>query len=129
MSQTIYAIAMPIRKYSLNNLLMVIFSLIFIIIIGCLSFIQYSYVADDKSQAFTSEVERTDFILNHSVNVLYEALNLYDSRYDYEMEMVLKRLSDSYTESGSDITALNLSAYKEEINPIFPGYLDLYIIN
>lgn len=121
--------ALPIRSYSLNNLLMIIFSLMFIIIIGCLSFIQYSVVADDKSRTFITEIENTDLILNHSVNVLYEALNLYDSRYDYEMEMALKKLSDRYLESDYDINALNLSAYKDEIKSMFPGYLDLYIIN
>ncbi|PKL60572.1 MAG: hypothetical protein CVV33_01960, partial [Methanomicrobiales archaeon HGW-Methanomicrobiales-4] len=95
--------ALPIRSYSLNNLLIVIFSLIFIIIIGSLSFIQYSIVADDKSREFISEIENTDLVLKNSVNVLYEALNLYDSRYDYEMEMALKRLSNRYSESDYDI--------------------------
>jgi len=119
----------PIRSYSLNNLLMIIFTLIFICIIGMLSFFQYSAVATDQQGQFSDEISKTDLILNHSVSVLFEALNLYDSRYDYEMEMVLSRLSDIYVSSGSDISQINLTEFKNEISSIFPGDVDLYIIN
>nr|WP_319537929.1 HAMP domain-containing sensor histidine kinase [uncultured Methanospirillum sp.] len=119
----------PIRSYSLNNALMIIFSLIFIGIIGMLSFFQYGAVAADQKGQFSDEISKTDLILNHSVSVLFEALNLYDSRYDYEMEMVLSRLSDTYVGSGNDISQINLTGFKEEISPIFPGDVDLYIIN
>lgn len=119
----------PIRSYSLSNVLMISFSLIFICIIGMLSLIQYNSVASDLQGQFSDEISKTDLILNHSVSVLFEALNLYDSRYDYEMEMVLSRLSDNYVKSGSDIDQINLTGFKEEISPIFPGDVDLYIIN
>ncbi|WP_409199149.1 ATP-binding protein [Methanospirillum lacunae] len=94
-----------------------------------LSLIQYNSVASDLQGQFSDEISKTDLILNHSVSVLFEALNLYDSRYDYEMEMVLSRLSDNYVKSGNDIEQINLTGFKEEISPIFPGDVDLYVIN
>ena len=108
----------PIRSHSLNNVLMIIFSIIFIAIIGMLSFIQYNAVASDQQEQFSDEITKTDLILNHSVSVLFEALNLYDSRYDYEMEMVLSRLSDLYVRSGSDVSQINLTGFKTQISVI-----------
>ena len=55
-----------------------------------------AHVASDQKNQFSDEIAKTELILNHSVSVLFEALNLYDSRYDYEMEMGLGQLADMY---------------------------------
>jgi len=108
---------------------MIIFSLIFIGIIGMFSVFQYGAVASDQKDQFSEEIAKTELILNHSVSVLFEALNLYDSRYDYEMEKGLGQLADIYTENGGDLSKIDLPGFKEKISSIFPGDVDLYLIN
>ena len=108
---------------------MIIFSLIFIIIIGILSLVQYNTVESDFQNQFSDRIIKTDLTLNNSVSVLFEALNLYDSRYDNEMETILKQLSDTYVSSGNDISRINLTEYKNKAESIFVGKTDLYIIN
>ncbi len=114
---------------TINSLLMIIFSLVFIVVIGFLSIMQYNYVAEDQTASFYREISDRSANLNHTVSILFEGLKLYDSRYDYEMEIVLSAISDSYVRSGSDIHSLNLTAWKEKYSPFFKGTLDLYILN
>jgi signal transduction histidine kinase len=120
---------MQIRSLSLNTILAVAFSLIFIFFIITLSFIQYTSIATDKTQDFYDKINKTDSILNHSVTVLFEALNIYDSRYDYEMDIILTELADKYAQSGGDISSLNLTLFKKNGSKVLPVHLDLYIIN
>lgn len=108
---------------------MIIFSLLFIIIIGILSVFQYNFVADDQNSRFYREISDQSAYLNHTVTILFEGLKLYDSRYDYEMEIVLSAISDSYVSSGSDIHSLNLTDWKEKNSPFFKGTIDLYVLN
>jgi signal transduction histidine kinase len=105
------------------------FSFFFILVIGILSFVQFGIISTDLSEKLTNDIEKTNLILNHSVSILFEALNLYDSRYDYEMDIALQNLLLEYTRAGGDITLLNLSAYKEKYQNLFPQDVDFYLIN
>lgn len=116
-------------SHSLNSVLILVFSLIFVIIIGLLSLYQYTIVADEKNNQFLDEISDTELSLHHSVNVLYESLKLFDSRYDYEMEMILSQIASAYQETDGDVSSLNLSEYKAEYTPLFPGVIDFYLIN
>jgi two-component system, NarL family, sensor histidine kinase BarA len=100
-----------------------------VIIIGLLSLYQYTIVADDRNNQFFDDISDTEISLHHSVNVLYESLKLFDSRYDYEMEMILSQIANAYLESDGNISSLNLSAYKSEYTALFPGVIDFYLIN
>lgn len=115
--------------FSLNHSLVLIISLICLISIGSLAYIQYYEAQNTLIENFNSEVEKTSVIINHSVRILFDALSLYDRQYDYEMQESLQTFNNAYELAGRDPSNINLGNVKSRIISSYPGPVELYIIN
>lgn len=115
--------------FSLNHSLVLTISLICLISIGSLAYIQYYEAQNTLINNFNSEVEKTSVIVNHSVRILFDALSLYDRQYDYEMQESLQIFNNAYELSGRDPSHINLGNVKNRIISSYPGQVELYIIN
>ncbi|WP_214020207.1 PP2C family protein-serine/threonine phosphatase [Methanoculleus sp.] len=114
---------------SIQAILAVSTALIIIVVIVLALTVSYLQASDDAAREYEALRGYTEQNGAESVRLVDKGLGLIDDEFNPAMKEGLLEFSRAYSAAGNDPSAVDLDALKDELAPLFPGEVDLYIID
>lgn len=98
---------------------------------GILIITYISYTETDASirSSFDREIQTSEILFTKSSIYIHRGLQLWDSSFNRNLARDLSLLLRAYDERQGDISHLNLSLVKKQIDPLYQNQSDFYLIN
>jgi serine phosphatase RsbU (regulator of sigma subunit) len=114
---------------SIQAILAVSTALIIIVVVTLALTVSYLQASEDATREYDALREYTKQNGVESVRLVDKGLDLIDDELNPTMKEGLLEFSLAYSAAGNDPSAVDLDALKDELAPLFPGEVDLYIID
>jgi len=100
-----------------------------VILISGISLISYYNTKNVLQDQFFEDIDQSRQYLENNLMLIKSAEMIYDSKYDYELEMASEVFLEEYILSGGDPSKIDLESMKTSLSEKLDGEVDLYIIN
>lgn len=109
--------------------LIVIVLVLMVFLISSISVVSYYNSKNVLQDQFFDDIDQSRQYLTNNLVLIKSAETIYDSKFDYEMEIASEAFLEEYISKGGNPSAINLESLKGRLSKQLEGDVELFIID